>query len=570
MTLTDKKQICNDSRFIFLLVVLGIGVNIKYIFTDLCIDSTYQISMAYRIVEGDLLFRDMWEVHQTSAFLCAIFIKLYLYLFKTTTGIVIFIQCMSVLFDGAISYLIYKIVFKYDVEKNIAFFMAWVFFVVSPKDVPIAEFANMQIWFSMLLCLMLFLYDRTKKKLFIILAALSLCLTILSYPSSIIIFPAIIILFIYYKQWKEILIFAGVCLITGALYLGNILRYIKVDRLIETIESMLSIEPTHTVKLSDKFLYYAYDFVKYAIVLLVFYLISYVIVYFICKAKPRYIAVKKILTDVFYCLIMGLVSLYSVIDYKNYPRGFYSLSFVAIILVGIMHKNKIKENVRGLYLYGNLIAIMNMFATLLLTDLELITVIPYLIVAVIVALLPLSEIFKELNLTLNIKIYKYFAIILFIVLLVFKGVFIIRPMYQWIAPITDVRGMVKDGPAKGYISEYMGPYIQNETMKEWEEYVQEGDKIYLIGSAIDTLPYLYEDTIIVAPTVMSTPAYGESIAKYWEYNSEKYPDVVIAACWFGELDTVLMNNEWIMEWLEEDFKPAYYIDGKYWRYYFRE
>ena len=32
MTLTDKKQICNDSRFIFLLVVLGIGVNIKYIF----------------------------------------------------------------------------------------------------------------------------------------------------------------------------------------------------------------------------------------------------------------------------------------------------------------------------------------------------------------------------------------------------------------------------------------------------------------------------------------------------------------------------------------------------------
>ena len=213
---------------------------------------------------------------------------------------------------------------------------------------------------------------------------------------------------------------------------------------------------------------------------------------------------------------------------------------------------------------------MKMFATLLLTDLELITVIPYLIVAVIVALLPLSEIFKELNLTLNIKIYKYFAIILFIVLLVFRGVFIIRPMYQWIAPITDVRGMVKDGPAKGYISEYMGPYIQKETMKEWEEYVQEGDKIYLIGSAIDTLPYLYEDTIIAAPTVMSTPAYGESIAKYWEYNSEKYPDVVIAACWFGELDTVLMNNEWIMEWLEEDFKPEYYIDGKYWRYYFRE
>ena len=68
---------------------------------------------------------------------------------------------------------------------------------------------------------------------------------------------------------------------------------------------------------------------------------------------------------------------------------------------------------------------------------------------------------------------------------------------------------------------------------------------------------------------MSTPGYNESIAKYWEDNSEKYPDIVIASCWYGELDKALQNNDWIMKWLEEEFKPAYYIDGKYWRYYFR-
>ena len=143
-------------------------------------------------------------------------------------------------------------------------------------------------------------------------------------------------------------------------------------------------------------------------------------------------------------------------------------------------------------------------------------------------------------------------------------------MYEWIAPVTAVRGIVKDGPAKGFISEYMGPYIQNESLKEWEQYIQDGSKIYLIGGAIDTLPYLYADTIIAAPTVMSTPGYNESIAEYWEDNSERYPDVVIASCWFGELDASLTANDWVLKWIEEEFKPAYYIDGKYWRYYYRE
>ena len=107
-----------------------------------------------------------------------------------------FLQFIGVAIDGVISYLLYKIVSKSEVNKSVALGMAWVFFVVSPKDVPIAEFANMQIWFSMLLCMMLFLYDRTRKKRYLILSALCLCLTILSYPSCLIIFPVTVVFFL--------------------------------------------------------------------------------------------------------------------------------------------------------------------------------------------------------------------------------------------------------------------------------------------------------------------------------------------------------------------------------------
>ena len=32
----------------------------------------------------------------------------------------------------------------------------------------------------------------------------------------------------------------------------------------------------------------------------------------------------------------------------------------------------------------------------------------------------------------------------------------------------------------------------------------------------------------------------------------------------------LTEDSWIMKWIEEEYQPAYYVDGKYWRYYFKE
>ena len=122
----------------------------------------------------------------------------------------------------------------------------------------------------------------------------------------------------------------------------------------------------------------------------------------------------------------------------------------------------------------------------------------------------------------------------------------------------------------GIISEYMGPYMQNETMKEWEQYIEEGDSVYLIGGSLDTLAYLYTDIEIAAPSLVPTPGYNESILTYWEMHPEKYPDVIVASCWYGTMNEELTQDSWIMRWIEEEYQPSHFVDGKYWRYYFRE
>ncbi len=153
--------------------------------------------------------------------------------------------------------------------------------------------------------------------------------------------------------------------------------------------------------------------------------------------------------------------------------------------------------------------------------------------------------------------------------LVFKNVYLFRPLIYQANTIFEVGGIVKEGPAVGIITNYMGAYIQNESIKEWKEYIKEGSRIYIVGDLLDTLGYLYLDTEIAAPSVMCTPWYNESILEYWKMNPDKYPDVVIASCWYGDMNDGLEQNGWILKWIEEDFQPAYYVDGKYWRYYFK-
>lgn len=167
-----KEESCMRSvgKAQLILVFIAIGLSIKFIFCDFGIDGEYQITMSYRLAKGDIMFKEMWEPHQTSALLCAFLIKIYMTIFKTTTGLVLFLQTVGVLLHGATSYALYRVVSKILKQPNTAFAMAWFFFLIMPKDMPLPEYANMQIWFSMLLCLCLFGHYKRKKSWLIVLA----------------------------------------------------------------------------------------------------------------------------------------------------------------------------------------------------------------------------------------------------------------------------------------------------------------------------------------------------------------------------------------------------------------
>lgn len=87
--------------------------------TNISYDGMYQISMSQRLLTGDKMFLEMWEPHQTSAFLSAALMWIYEKVFGTTTGIVLYLQICGIVIRGAVAVLLYK-TFRCDLKKSAA------------------------------------------------------------------------------------------------------------------------------------------------------------------------------------------------------------------------------------------------------------------------------------------------------------------------------------------------------------------------------------------------------------------------------------------------------------------
>jgi hypothetical protein len=98
-----------EYKWLYFIMLLGaVLVNIKSVFADYNVDSEYAITMAYRMARGDRMLIEMWEPHQTSAFLCAFFIKIYLVLFNTTTGIILFLHLVGFALKCLVALVLYR------------------------------------------------------------------------------------------------------------------------------------------------------------------------------------------------------------------------------------------------------------------------------------------------------------------------------------------------------------------------------------------------------------------------------------------------------------------------------
>ena len=152
------EEICRDKKKKYIVMLLLIGsflAALKCIFVSLQMDEEYAVSMSYRLLLGDRLFTQIWDPHQTSAFLMEFLMWIYLKLFHTTTYIVIWVRFAGVLIQLAITCYLYRIL-CYLLEPEYSFYLAMIYFNLLPKTYVMPEFSNMMAWGLTMLLLSLF------------------------------------------------------------------------------------------------------------------------------------------------------------------------------------------------------------------------------------------------------------------------------------------------------------------------------------------------------------------------------------------------------------------------------
>lgn len=561
------------------LVLMAAGCGIIWAFTNLSYDGEYQMAMAYRLIQGDRMFVEMWEPHQTSVFLPAALMWIYRSIFHTTTGIVVYLQICGILIRGAIALLLYRIL-KADTDEPVAYGIALLYFMLSPKDYALPDFSNQQLWYGTLFFCCLWSYLKKGKCYLLALGAVCLCLEVLSYPSHLIIYLGAMVLLWCYSEhrWRDIAVITAIC---AGLGLGFCFVFVpEWDVLVQCIHGMLELEPTHTVSASSKILFYLKGMGELSGMIILMAILGYVvglIMQAAGKAGSRTDSGKAggrkrpgyeiwLLGCAIVILAGFLVNILSA-DHRNA----YSCIFVFLVGLGFRGINFLKGDERRLYICGNVIGLLSFAATLILTDLPVRDSVVYGLLAIVLALIPLGKQVGGMA-GESVKRGLYGCALCFAALLALRCVYIRTPLSGrgQICSILSDMSIVRAGPATGLISDEEGVCIQRDSYPEWQQLIRKGDKVWMVGGVLDTLGYLYEDVEVAAPSTMSDPTYNDAVLEYWRLNPDKYPDVVIAEGHMGDLVHELVIDQWLTSWLEEEYQPEYVVSGTYWIYYFRE
>ena len=190
ITMKDRTKRENLIWLLAVLTLLGLSAVavVRSLIIGLDIDEQYAVTLAYRIARGDILVKEVWEPHQTSALLPALLTKLFLLCKGNSEYLVLYLRGVGVLCQLAVSVSWFCVIRKIYGDK-VGFLSALIVFHTLPKGIVTPEFANQQIWLLLMVFLCVLQYSRTLKKRYCAAAGLFMVLEVLAYPSCVLLFP---------------------------------------------------------------------------------------------------------------------------------------------------------------------------------------------------------------------------------------------------------------------------------------------------------------------------------------------------------------------------------------------
>lgn len=513
-------------KYIFRIFLLGLSalatVKVIFFFTD--IDEQYAITMAYRMVCGDRMFLEMWEPHQTSGFLAAFLVKVYMLITGGVSGVAIYLRLAGALFQMLVSLFLYVTVKKFCSEDT-AFIAALFYYNTLAKYNQSIDFANMLMWFSMLmlLCLLRYFLGEIRKPIWLVLAGINTSLLVLSYPTCLCaVVPVCLGLWFISEgrdKWRNEGRYLGTCGLCGAAWLMYFLSHMTLEEFAYGVSRMMT-DGSHGATWAQKLHGYKGDLISILPYIMIAFALALAVWVFLklCFKKNYSLLVVFLFSSMVQQLYIWLFRG----PHVKFPSIFYFILLSVGIYrylrrekYGIDKRNRVYQ---AFFWFGSITAVAILLAALAASNMRLYESSEYMMVGCIASVSYLDYENKQTK-----KWWGWVALLLICVAAVRKGYLMYYAFGVDTIFVTKQKAI--EGPLAGVYCRYMDGYDYNMKGLVIDRYIPRGSKVMYVG--VETLIYLQGEYEVCNFSTISTPYINERVLEYWDRFPEKYPEYII-------------------------------------------
>lgn len=546
-------QASTSKRLIHIVLIFLCAVTaIKILLVGYDIDEQYAIAMSYRLLRGDFPLLNMWEPHQTSAFLSALLMLPYLLIAKSTTGIVLWLRLTGLAIHSLVTFSLYRYLLR-KYSTTVSMLICCLYFFSLPKLMFLPEFSNMQTWFLILLILSLLGYYQSEREkagpVWLVFAGICMMFEVICYPSSILIFPVCLYWIVRYRKKAghslsaELFCFILPCFVGALVFFAVLLSRMNISQLL-SLATVVAADGSHSASLSDRILGHLSALGTILIYFLIYFLISGLFYYIVSHCKKQVgISGELLFSTLFLAVtLLGQLLIWLFGDsYPNYPLAEYFLLPVFLLLYSFRGKITVSYEL-SFFVILPLTAFMGI---VLFSNHTFLVSAPFL-APCIIGILTLPELMPFFRTEHTAKREGNRSLVplltLWVIVLLFGKAYMVRTTGGLHYTLFDSLSLMRSGPAAGIVCDTETAAKYRDTLELVTQSIPDGASIFYAGVSNDI--YLMKDMNICTPSTISTPTFDNKILDYFTMNPQKQPDYVVC-------DNEQLMNVWVAEFLTD-------------------
>lgn len=566
--MSDKRKVAMKCIVVFLLLG-ALAVSIKMLFCGYTADDAYLVTMSYRRAMGDRLFMEMWEPHQTSAFLCAGLIKLYVTLFGSVDYIVLFLRACGLLFHAGAALFLYQNV-KLIADKEYAFVLAVLSYSLFPKLSVIPEYSDMNYWFlTISLCFLLRAFlCHFEKPVYMVLSASFLSLLIVTYPTAIIVFAAYFAGLLCIKEGrrlKAVGVLCLTCICEAVLYVVAVFAGKDIKTVLYNMGKIVTGDSSHlsgfNVAGQNAVENYIFGIIRLLLWSAIVFAVSLIIALVIKIIKRKEIIGDLIFAASLVCsfCLMAFICVTKQTGFDCTKIQYILIPVEAVAVLFLYSYNR--EPVGKMLLIAMSSGYILLIGICLVSNLQLDTNIPHLQVALIWGLVAVYYVVKDK------KPIRIALVVATVISIGFTG-YVQKPTAIG-KNIFQYNAINNSGPAKRVVCDWTIKGNYESTNEEIKSIVKKEDSLFIVSNNLYAPPtelFMVTDAKIGQySTQLTTPTYGETHMDYWEEFPDRLPTIVAV----GKDMEELFEESVACKWLFDNYRFELVLDGTSYYFYRR-